>query len=131
MVRFMGGSIIMGLGVGESPRSGVMVISILVMGVKPSAPVIHERRTLRSAILDATKLVTGSGGTACECGGRERERGEGGEERERWGRESVKGGMGRETGRIGREGGREVERGREEREGEGREKKEKRVCTAV
>ena len=74
MVKLMLGSMIIGLGVGEGPLSGVMVISMAVMGVKPSAPVIQDRLTLRSPTSNVLKLVTGSAGTGEREGERERER---------------------------------------------------------
>ena len=66
VVEFDGGRMI-GFVLGGLPRSGVTKISMLVMGVRPSPPVIQERDTLVSATAVTVRLITGSAGTVCMC----------------------------------------------------------------
>ena len=78
----------MGFVEGGLPLSGVTRISMPVMGVNPSRPVIQDRDTVVSVNAVTMRLVTGSAGTmcvyVCVCRERERERErEGGGERER------------------------------------------------
>ena len=55
----------MGFVLGGSPRSGVTKISMLVMGVKPSPPVLQERDTVVSVKSVTMRFSTGSAGTVC------------------------------------------------------------------
>ena len=57
----------MGLVEGGLPRSGVTRISMPVMGVNPSNPVIQDRDTEVSVNAVTIKLVTGSAGTMSVC----------------------------------------------------------------
>ena len=57
----------MGFMVGGLPRSGVTRISMPVIGVNPSRPVIQDRDTVVSVNTVTIRLVTGSAGTVCVC----------------------------------------------------------------
>ena len=57
----------MGLMEGGAPRLGVTRISMPVMGVNPSNPVIQDRETEVSVNAVTIKLATGSAGTMSVC----------------------------------------------------------------
>ena len=59
----------MGFVEGGAPRSGVTRISMPVMGLNSSCPVIQDRDTVVSVNPVTVRLVTGSAGTVCvrEC----------------------------------------------------------------
>ena len=66
VVELDGGRMI-GFMLGGLPRSGVTKISMLVMGVRPSPPVIQDRDTLVSIKAVTMRLFTGSAGTVSVC----------------------------------------------------------------
>ena len=65
MVVELVGFRVRGFVLGLAPLSGKTRISIPVMGVKPSPPVIQEREMLVSPTVVSMRLLTGSAGTVC------------------------------------------------------------------